>query len=40
MDMWKLVTTNHSFQMTEPQKAAILVEKMATSKVLAQDIAY
>ena len=29
MDMWKLVATNNSFVMTEPQKAVILVEKMA-----------
>ena len=40
VDMWKLVTTNNTIQLTELQKAVILVEQMASSKVLAQDIAY
>ena len=40
VDMWKLVTTNNSIVLTEPQKAELLVQKMAPSKVLAQDIAY
>ena len=40
LDMWLLVSRNNSIQLNEGQLAELLVQKMETSKVLAQDVAY
>ena len=40
LDMWKKITTNNTVDLTEAQKANILVEKMDKSKVLVHDVSY
>ena len=40
LELWRQIVSSNSIEFTSKQLSIILVEKMAPSKVLAQDVAY